>query len=213
MFVYLWLSIRYIIRLLADGSTYEELHDNNKKAEYLWDQYKDSTFSVNVEAAYISLPREKRTAIIEQFSYMQLRGKVRCKNPEVQFEVYEEHKAIDNDPAIDHFNKQRVLHRVYFGTFLADGQRGLISKFDVKKRKYFGNTSMESEVTVLMANQALARKGTLVWDPFAGTGSMLYLCAFFGSYVMGSDLDGRQMRGQGWLFLYLIHSTNKITSK
>ncbi|TIB77546.1 hypothetical protein E3Q23_01315 [Wallemia mellicola] len=188
--------IKYIIRLLADGSTYEELHDNNKKAEYLWDQYKDSTFSVNVEAAYISLPREKRTAIIEQFSYMQLRGKVRCKNPEVQFEVYEEHKAIDNDPAIDHFNKQRVLHRVYFGTFLADGQRGLISKFDVKKRKYFGNTSMESEVTVLMANQALARKGTLVWDPFAGTGSMLYLCAFFGSYVMGSDLDGRQMRGQ-----------------
>lgn len=55
---------------------------------------------------------------------------------------------------------------------------------------------MESEVTVLMANQALARKGTLIWDPFVGTGSMLYLCAYFGSYVMGSDLDGRQMRGQ-----------------
>ena len=51
-------------------------------------------------------------------------------------------------------------------------------------------------MTVIMANQALARKGSLVWDPFVGTGSMLYLCAYFGSYVMGSDLDGRQMRGQ-----------------
>ena len=55
---------------------------------------------------------------------------------------------------------------------------------------------MESEVTVLMANQVLASPGKLVYDPFVGTGSMLYLCAHFGAYVMGSDMDSKQMKGQ-----------------
>jgi hypothetical protein len=34
--------------------------------------------------------------------------------------------------------------------------------FDVKKRQYFGNTSMEAEISLLMANQ------TLVWFLLAG---------------------------------------------
>lgn len=33
--------------------------------------------------------------------------------------------------------------------------RLLITKFDVKKRAYYGNTSMESEMSLLMANQTL----------------------------------------------------------
>ena len=35
--------------------------------------------------------------------------------------------------------------------------RPLIKTFDVKKRRYFGNTSMEAEVSLLMANQTLVR--------------------------------------------------------
>ncbi len=33
--------------------------------------------------------------------------------------------------------------------------RSLITKFDVKKRSYYGNTSMEAEISLLMANQTL----------------------------------------------------------
>ena len=33
--------------------------------------------------------------------------------------------------------------------------RPLLTKFDVKKRAYFGNTSMEAEISLLMANQTL----------------------------------------------------------
>lgn len=36
-----------------------------------------------------------------------------------------------------------------------------------------------------------------MYDPFAGTGSMLYACAAFGSMVCGSDIDIRMMRGKG----------------
>jgi tRNA G10 N-methylase Trm11 len=36
-----------------------------------------------------------------------------------------------------------------------DGEtRQLITKFDVKKRVFYGNTSMEAEISLLMANQA-----------------------------------------------------------
>lgn len=38
--------------------------------------------------------------------------------------------------------------------------------FDLKKRAYIGNTSMDAEVSLLMANQALAEEGKLCYDPF-----------------------------------------------
>ncbi|QRV93804.1 tRNA guanosine-2 -O-methyltransferase [Ceratobasidium sp. AG-Ba] len=87
--------------------------------------------------------------------------------------------------------------QVVFGKLIAEGTaRRLITKFDVKKRLYYGNTSMESEISLLMANQTLAAPGKLVYDPFVGTGSMLYTAAHFGALVFGSDIDGRQMRGK-----------------
>lgn len=54
---------------------------------------------------------------------------------------------------------------------------------------------MDNELAFLTANQALATRGKLIVDPFAGTGGLLYPCAEMGAYVMGCDIDGRQMRG------------------
>lgn len=40
--------------------------------------------------------------------------------------------------------------------YIADGSaRQLINKFDVKKRAYYGNTSMDAEISLLMANQSM----------------------------------------------------------
>lgn len=74
--------------------------------------------------------------------------------------------------------------------------RDLIEKLNLKKRVYIGNTSMESEMSLLMASMALAGPGKLIYDPFAGTGSMLYASAVFGATAFGSDIDGRPMRGK-----------------
>jgi hypothetical protein len=40
---------------------------------------------------------------------------------------------------------------------ICDGQRRLVDTFDLRKRAYIGNTSMDAEVSLLMANQALVR--------------------------------------------------------
>ncbi|KAI0930157.1 hypothetical protein AcW1_008911 [Taiwanofungus camphoratus] len=89
------------------------------------------------------------------------------------------------------------FREVFFGRLIEEGSaRPLVKKFDVKKRVYYGNTSMEAEISLLMANQTLAAPGKLIYDPFIGTGSMAYTTAHFGAFVFGSDIDGRQMRGK-----------------
>lgn len=80
---------------------------------------------------------------------------------------------------------------------MGHGKRELIDKFNVKKRKYIGNTTMDAELSLIMANQALCGPGKLVYDPFVGTGSFLMTCAHFGAMTVGSDIDGRQIRGKG----------------
>ena len=55
---------------------------------------------------------------------------------------------------------------------------------------------MSAEESLLMANQAQAAPGRLIYDPFAGTGSMLLTAAHFGALAFGSDIDGRMMRGK-----------------
>lgn len=42
--------------------------------------------------------------------------------------------------------------------------RQLVGKFDVKKRSYYGNTSMEAEISLLMANQTLVSSFFSHWN-------------------------------------------------
>ena len=85
---------------------------------------------------------------------------------------------------------------VYFGLKLGDSDRDAIQTFDLKKRNYIGTTSMDAELSLVTANMACVAPGGLVYDPFVGTGSFLYGAAHFGGTAMGSDIDGRQVRGK-----------------
>jgi len=131
--------------------------------------------------------------IVESFSYMGFLGKIDMKNPQVTLGCFEEY---DSSTGLRE-DRDGKFRQVYFGRLVVDGSaRALIKMFDVKKRLYYGNTSMESEVSLLMANQTLASPSRLVYDPFCGTGSMAYPTAYFGAQFFGSDIDGRQMRGK-----------------
>ncbi|KAJ1912945.1 hypothetical protein IWQ60_009426, partial [Tieghemiomyces parasiticus] len=97
------------------------------------------------------------------------------------------------DPNVHRF--QTGPDTIYFGRLIARGNREVVQTYNLKKRAYLGTTSMDAELSLVMANQALARPGALVYDPFVGTGSFLLTCAHFGAFTMGSDIDGRQIRG------------------
>jgi len=72
---------------------------------------------------------------------------------------------------------------------VGEGQREKITKLSIKKRKYIGNTTMDPQLSLLMANLGKVNAGRLVLDPFVGTGSLLVAAAEFGGLVLGGDID------------------------
>ncbi|KAK7057237.1 RNA methylase [Favolaschia claudopus] len=186
--------IKQIYELYGQGNTYDELHMANKANSHLWSPYvQDTSFKFSINAYNHRIHESRQRSIMESFTYMKFAGKIDMKNPQIILGCFEEY-----DTALGlREDRDGNFHQVYFGRLVADGSaRALIQMFDVKKRLYYGNTSMDSEVSLLMANQALASPSKLIYDPFCGTGSMAYPIAYFGAQVFGSDIDGRQMRGK-----------------
>jgi tRNA (guanine10-N2)-methyltransferase len=90
----------------------------------------------------------------------------------------------------------------YFGRTLGEARstknRSGLSVYTLKKRAYLGPTSMDAELAFVMANLGKVGSGSVVYDPFVGTGSILVACALRGAgHVVGSDIDVRVLRGKG----------------
>ncbi|CAF2372482.1 unnamed protein product [Rotaria sp. Silwood2] len=80
---------------------------------------------------------------------------------------------------------------VFVGRWICDGARHLVEKYDVRKRYFIGNTTMDATLSFVMANMAQCQSNHIAMDPFCGTGGILLACAEFGSYVIGSEFDWR----------------------
>ncbi|GJJ06393.1 hypothetical protein Clacol_000584 [Clathrus columnatus] len=191
--------IKSVLEFFSSGASYEALHLTNRNKEHLWAPFqKNTTWKFSVTGYNQTIPKYRQRDVVEGFSYMALKGPVDLANPEQEFCCFEEYSSKGKEALRPKYDGDGNFICVYFGRLIAKGQaRNLIQKYDVKKRAYYGNTSMDAEMSLLMANQTLSANGKLIYDPFVGTGSMLYTVAEFGAYVIGSDIDGRQMRGKG----------------
>ncbi len=63
-------------------------------------------------------------------------------------------------------------------------------------RAYLGPTSMNSRLSVIMSNMAQVKCGSVVLDPFVGTGSILVPASTLGAMCIGMDIDGRILAGK-----------------
>ncbi|KAJ7132800.1 tRNA guanosine-2'-O-methyltransferase [Mycena crocata] len=189
--------LRYVYEFYAQGRNYEELHTANNANRDLWLPYAhDTSFKFIVTAYNHKVPESRQRDVVESFGYMGFSGKIDLKSPEITLGCFEEYVSSAGLPTFRD-DRDGQFRQVYFGRLVMEGSaRALIKMFDVKKRTYYGNTSMEAEICLLMANQAMAAPSKLIYDPFLGTGSMAYPAAYFGAQVFGSDIDGRQMRGK-----------------
>ncbi|KAI7826635.1 S-adenosyl-L-methionine-dependent methyltransferase [Kickxella alabastrina] len=181
--------IRQIIEYWGSQPTYSELFDEIKQQTDRLAEYKHKSFKFIVDGFGKSLSQEQKVEVIESFSFMGFEGPIRMRGAEAEFFVCEEYGESDKPMPLE------TPQMIWFGRVVGQGSRDLIDRFDVKKRTYLGNTTMDAELSLIMSNQALAREGSLVYDPFVGTGSFLLTCSHFGALSMGSDIDGRQIRG------------------
>ncbi|ORX45312.1 tRNA guanosine-2'-O-methyltransferase [Hesseltinella vesiculosa] len=179
--------IRKIYELWGEGETYEKVHEQVKSKPERWDAYMQDSFKFTVDAFGMTITAKRQVEIINSFGYLGFQGDIDMKTPQQKYGLLED------------WGCQRPstgLKYVYMGRLVARGNRDLVKTYNLKKRKYLGTTSMDAELSLIMANQALATDAKMVYDPFVGTGSFLFTCAHFGAYTMGSDIDGRQIRGK-----------------
>lgn len=146
-----------------------------------YEKYDKTSFCFRVRDYGVRYSQKEKIEIIDSFGFLPLNGPISLDNPSLQLNI--------------HINFENNHH--YFSRKIATGSREIISSFSLKKRKYLGTTSMDAELAMFMCNLALVRKGSIVYDPFVGTGSILCASSYFGAFTIGSDIDGRQMRGKG----------------
>ncbi|KAK8845581.1 hypothetical protein IAR55_006297 [Kwoniella newhampshirensis] len=183
--------------LFAEGASYDELHTELRNNMALFDPYIHTTFRITMESCNHRIPETRQRETINTFRYTGLQGEVSMKAPQVEFVIVEDYEwEVANTPEARYARDGNFV-RVYFGRRIGIGRaRSLILSHSVKTRTYYGNTSMDAQMGFLMAGQALPAPGKIMYDPFVGTGSMLYAVAHWGAYVFGSDIDGRQIRGK-----------------
>ncbi|EPX71064.1 tRNA (guanine-N2-)-methyltransferase catalytic subunit Trm11 [Schizosaccharomyces octosporus yFS286] len=176
-----------IYELYGFADTFESLHDYlSKLPSPPWLQYqKDTSYKFTFETFGTRRTMEEQLSIINDFGYMKLEGLVSMKRPECIFTLLENRSKDIEGP------------KLYFGRWCGGSSRDAVDKFDLKRRNYIGITSFDAELSLITAQMAMAMPGKLIYDPFVGTGSFLYTCSYFGAFTMGSDIDGRQMRGKG----------------
>ena len=150
------------------------------------------TFAVRVKRVGKKISLSEQISKIDELEdVLHFQGKVNLANPDVEIVMIEDYsERIKGQPPV----KPSYL---YIGRFLCSGQRNLIGHYSLKKRKFIGNTSMDSMLGMIMANLACVRPNTLTCDPFVGTGSLLISAAHFGSYVIGADICYKILHAQG----------------
>jgi len=84
---------RSIYEFYARGETYDQVHNMNRSNKHLWEKYiPDTSFKFNVTGFNHTIPQRRQRDVIESFSYMDLRGKIDMKNPEITMACFEECK-------------------------------------------------------------------------------------------------------------------------
>nr|XP_056712318.1 tRNA (guanine(10)-N2)-methyltransferase homolog isoform X2 [Euleptes europaea] len=126
----------------------------------------------------------------QSVEFLPFKGKVNLKKPDYIFWFLEDYGTDPNNIP------EQPLH-LYFGRWIANGQRDLIESYSVKRRHFIGNTSMDACLAFIMANHGRVKTNDIVFDPFVGTGGLLIASAHFGAYVCGTDIDYSTVHGLG----------------
>ena len=183
------LLVRAIIDLWGYGDDLESLKaalvacPSERKAKYL---AADARFKVEVEDFGLKGGRKHLVERVEALDLPFL-GKVDLMSPrDVYWSIHTDVQPTAGLPM--------TPKRMFFGRVIAKSDRTIVNTYDLKQRAYLGPTSMDAEMSLLMANMVRARRGGVVLDPFCGTGSLLIGAAHYGALTMGLDIDIRVIK-------------------
>ncbi|BHF78150.1 tRNA methyltransferase 11 [Sparganum proliferum] len=189
--------IKSIYSIWAQASTFEELLDKiNLVPKKLMEPFISgpAPIKVNVTSVNKKTTQEDRLGYINRLldTHKDITAPISLKSPEYQlYLLFDYTRSLTNQ-------KDQKLKRVFYGRLVGESsRRRLMSKFDLSKRTYLGNTTMDVRLAGIIANACLARRGDVVWDPFLGTGGMVLATSVWGAYGAGCDIDYALVHGKG----------------
>ena len=84
-------AIRYVCEFYARGSSYDEVHEQNRLRKPRWEKYvEDTSFKFLVTAFNHTVPQWRQKNVVESFSYMDFQGKIEMKTPDITLTCFEE---------------------------------------------------------------------------------------------------------------------------
>ena len=101
--------------------------------------------------------------IYQALSFLPFEGTVNLKDAATQLNLIEYYGLSNTDVPEEPY-------RIFLGRLVGEGGRELIARYSLKQRRYIGSTSMDAQLAFVMANMAQVQRGSVVLDPFVGTG-------------------------------------------
>jgi tRNA (guanine10-N2)-methyltransferase len=168
------------------------------------------SWKVTVHALGSKYSTKEQEEMRSHFNFLDFAGTVQMKDPTNEFVLIRENELDASGGALYPRylpgkillpeNDARPPLASYFGRVLGGSRnvkgRGDIDHYSLKKRAYLGPTSMDAELSFVMTNLGQVKKGTIAFDPFVGTGSILISCALRGAFCFGTDIDTRVLKGR-----------------
>lgn len=182
-----------IYELWGQGKTMDELHEDVKsKYQGLRDPYMESTFKFELlEYQGTGKPKTEQVKMFDSFRYLGFNGKVRMKGAEQIYTILRTYSIQDDlRPCAD-------PDYCWLGRLVGESarSRGVLDRYEIPKRPYYGTTTFEAELSLATCNIAQVRPGQFVYDPFVGTGSFILAAGYYGAYTYGSDIDFLTLKG------------------
>jgi tRNA (guanine10-N2)-methyltransferase len=215
-------SIRSIWQQWASGVRFEEVVAalQTDRGQAFWRPYCSEKISwrAHILSFQRHLSQQDQLARVNRFDgILDLDGPIKMKGADMEWAYMEEWTAPHVIPAEEegrldlsqyqdevregekgHRRQTQRLLSMHVGRKVSDGiAKDVVVRMDVKQRKYIGNTTMEAQMSLIQATMALSGPGKVVYDPFAGTCSILLAAAALRASVFASDIDGRMLRGKG----------------
>ena len=141
--------------------------------------------------------------IFNKFACLNIKNKINLKSPDVVFQIFEHYQEVtDTTPGIIYFTKLVQLSL---------RSNNILDKLRLNKRPYIGTTTFEPELSLVTCNLCLVKPFKFVYDPFCGTGGFLTAAAAIEptSLIIGSDMDGRMLRGNSSKSSTSTHLANR----
>lgn len=191
------------------GSAAKDWIQNNPLGKQVFSQVVPESWKLTVHSLGAKYSYEEQGLMRSHVSNLGFCGPVQMKDPINEFVLIREIELNDTgsplyprhspEGKIIPENDARPPIACYFARTLCGSRhhkgRGQ-EQYSLKNRTYLGPTSMDAELSSVMTNLGHCKKGTIAFDPFVGTGSILLSCALRGAFCIGTDIDFRILRGR-----------------